>query len=160
MKEKSRNIQLPIKSSLMVSNKLFSKLRMFWSKLSKLCKSNWNWAWNLAFPVFAPPHLLYGICVKIFTIMNRVYFKELRNEQKYYWPTIHRARAGAAVVSTITSINIVTDSFHSHHHHHHHHCHRYYYHHHNHHYHKKENTFLTFKVFSFYVPRFKSTFAA
>ena len=30
-----------------------------------------------------------------------VYFKELQNEQEYYWPTIYRA--GAAVVSTITS---------------------------------------------------------
>ena len=30
-----------------------------------------------------------------------VYFKELHNEQKYYWPTIYRA--GAAVVSAITS---------------------------------------------------------
>ena len=32
-----------------------------------------------------------------------VYFKELHNEQEYYWPTIYRA--GAAVVSTITSYN-------------------------------------------------------
>ena len=30
-----------------------------------------------------------------------VYFRELHNEQEYYWPTIYRA--GAAVVSTITS---------------------------------------------------------
>ena len=30
-----------------------------------------------------------------------VYFKELHNEQEYYWPTIYRA--GAAVVSTIAS---------------------------------------------------------
>ena len=30
-----------------------------------------------------------------------VYFKELHNQQEYYWPTIYRA--GAAVVSTITS---------------------------------------------------------
>ena len=30
-----------------------------------------------------------------------VYFKELHNEQECYWPTIYRA--GAAVVSTITS---------------------------------------------------------
>ena len=46
-------------------------------------------------------HLLYGIiCVNIF-IMKSVYFKELHNEQEYYSPTIYRA--GAAVVSTITS---------------------------------------------------------
>ena len=32
-----------------------------------------------------------------------VYFKELHNEQEYYWPTIYRA--GAAVVATITSFN-------------------------------------------------------
>ena len=31
-----------------------------------------------------------------------VYFKELHNEQEYYWRSIYRA--GAAVVSTITSI--------------------------------------------------------
>ena len=30
-----------------------------------------------------------------------VYFKELHNEQEYYWPAIYRT--GAAVVSTITS---------------------------------------------------------
>ena len=29
------------------------------------------------------------------------YFKELHNQQEYYWPTIYRT--GAAVVSTITS---------------------------------------------------------
>ena len=35
-----------------------------------------------------------------------VYFKELHNEQEYYWPTIYKAgcRAGAAVVSTIIII--------------------------------------------------------
>ena len=31
-----------------------------------------------------------------------IYFKELHNEQEYYWPTIYRA--WAAVVSTITSV--------------------------------------------------------
>ena len=47
---------------------------------------------------------MYGICVKIF-IRNRynVYFKELHNDQEYYWPTTYRA--WAAVVSTITIIN-------------------------------------------------------
>ena len=46
-------------------------------------------------------HLLYEIiCVNIF-IMKSVYFKELHNEQEYYSRTIYRA--GAAVVSTITS---------------------------------------------------------
>ena len=34
---------------------------MFWSRL---CKSNWNCAWNLAFPVFISP--IVGIYVKIF----------------------------------------------------------------------------------------------
>ena len=32
-----------------------------------------------------------------------VYFKELHNQQEYYWPTIYKT--GAAVVSTITSFN-------------------------------------------------------
>ena len=38
-----------------------------------------------------------------------VYFKELHNEQEYYWPTIHRA--GAAVVSTITSYSVIVAYF-------------------------------------------------
>ena len=33
--------------------------------------------------------------------LESVYFKELHNEQEYYWPTIYKM--GAAVVSTITS---------------------------------------------------------
>ena len=47
---------------------------------------------------------MYGICLKIF-IRNQfnVCFKELHNDQEYYWPTTYRA--GAAVVSTITSNN-------------------------------------------------------
>ena len=36
--------------------------------------------------------------------MNR-YISELHNVQEYYWPTIYRA--GAAVVSTITSLKSV-----------------------------------------------------
>ena len=32
-----------------------------------------------------------------------VYFKELHNQQEYYWPTIYKTEA--AVVSTITSNN-------------------------------------------------------
>ena len=42
-------------------------------------------------------HLFYGICVNIF-IMN-----ELHKDQEYYWAT--KYRAGAAVVSTITSVS-------------------------------------------------------
>ena len=38
-----------------------------------------------------------------------VYFKELHNEQEYYWPTIHRA--GAAVASTITSYGVIVAYF-------------------------------------------------
>ena len=34
-----------------------------------------------------------------------VYFKELHNDQEYYWPTI--CRAGVAVASTITSSNTI-----------------------------------------------------
>ena len=52
---------------------------MFWSKLNK---SNWISACSLRYSI--------------------VYFKGLHNDQEYYWPTTHRA--GATVVSTITSI--------------------------------------------------------
>ena len=79
----------------MVQSKLFSKLRMFWLKL---CKSTWNCAWNLAFPVFISP-IVWNMCENLH--YESVYFKELHNEQEYYWPTIYRV--GAAVVTTITS---------------------------------------------------------
>ena len=71
---------------------------MFWSKL---CKSSWNCAWNLAFPVFISP-IVWNMCENLH--YESVYFKELHNEQEYFWPTIYRA--GAAVVSTITSLII------------------------------------------------------
>ena len=71
---------------------------MFWSKL---CKSSWNCAWNLAFPVFISP-IVWNMCEHLH--YESVYFKELHNEQEYFWPTIYRA--GAAVVSTITSLII------------------------------------------------------
>ena len=70
---------------------------MFWSKL---CKLNWNCAWNLAFPVFISP-IVWKVCENLH--YESVYFKELHNEQNYYWPTIYRrGGGGAAVVSTIT----------------------------------------------------------
>ena len=78
----------------MVYNKLFSKPRMFWSKL---CKSNWISAWNLVFPVFISP-IVWNMCENL--DCGSVYFKELHNDQEYYWPTIYRA--GAAVESSIT----------------------------------------------------------
>ena len=78
----------------MVWNKLFWKLRMFWSKLYK---SNWNCAWNLTFPVFISP-IVRNMCENLH--YESVYFKELHNEQECYWPTIYRA--GAAVVSAVT----------------------------------------------------------
>ena len=78
----------------MVKNKLFSKLRKFWSKL---CKSNWTWAWNLAFPVFISP-IVWNMYENLH--YESVHIKELHNEQEYYWPTIYGA--GAVVVSTIT----------------------------------------------------------
>ena len=68
---------------------------MFWSKL---CKSSWNCAWNLAFPVNISP-IVWNMCENLH--YESVYFKELHNQQEYYWPTI--CRTGAAVVSTITS---------------------------------------------------------
>ena len=46
-------------------------------------------------------HLLYGICVKIFT-MNRYISKSYTTRKNTIDPTIYRT--GAAVVSTITSI--------------------------------------------------------
>ena len=58
---------------------------MFWSKL---CKSGWNWAWNLAFPVFISP-IVWNMCENLH--YEWVSFKELHNEQEYCWPTKYRA---------------------------------------------------------------------
>ena len=69
---------------------------MFWSKLSK---STWHCAWKLAFPVFLSP-IVWNVCENLH--YESVYFKELHNEQEYYWPTTYTER-GAAVVSTIAS---------------------------------------------------------
>ena len=69
---------------------------MFWAKL---CKSNWNCAWNLAFPVFISP-IVWNMCENLH--YESVYFKELHNDQECYWPTIYRA--GVVVVSTITTV--------------------------------------------------------
>ena len=66
---------------------------MFWSQL---CKSNWNCAWNFAFPVFISP-IVWNMCENL--RYESVYFKELNNEQEYYWPTIYRV--GAALVWTV-----------------------------------------------------------
>ena len=49
-------------------------------------------------------HLLYGNMSENLQY-ELVYFKELHNEQEYYWPAIHKA--GVALVSTITSYCIV-----------------------------------------------------
>ena len=61
----------------------------------------WNCAWNLAFPLFISP-VVKNMCENLH--YESVYFRELHNEQEYFWPTIYRA--GAAVVSTITSLII------------------------------------------------------
>ena len=50
-------------------------------------------------------HLLYGIWLCENLHYESVCFKELHNVQEYYWPTTYRA--GAAVVSTITSSSMV-----------------------------------------------------
>ena len=70
---------------------------MFWSKL---CKSSWNCAWNLAFPVFISP-IVWNMCENLH--YESVYSKSYTTSKKtQYWPTIYRT--GAAVASTITSI--------------------------------------------------------
>ena len=76
---------------------------MFWSKL---CKSTWNCAWNLTFAVFISP-IVWNMCENL--PYESVYFKELHNEQECYWATINRA--GAAVVSTITSLHNLTSAW-------------------------------------------------
>ena len=91
----SEKFQLLLIFFHMVYNKLFSKPRMFWSKL---CKWNWISAWNVAFPVFISP-IVWNMCENL--DCGSVYFKELHNDQEYYWLTMYRA--GAAVESSITS---------------------------------------------------------
>ena len=76
---------------------------MFWSKL---CKLTWNCAWNLAFSVFISP-IVWNMCENL--PYELVYFKELHNEQECYWARINRA--GAAVVTTITSLDNLTSAW-------------------------------------------------
>ena len=75
---------------------------MFWSKLNK---SSWNCARNLAFPVII---LLaaWNLCENLHCESVHVYFKELPNEREHYWPTIYRT--GAAVVSTIEHFHMTS----------------------------------------------------
>ena len=53
----------------------------------------------LLFLVFISP-IVWNMCEHLH--YGSVYFKELHNEQDYYWPTIYKT--GAAVMSTITSL--------------------------------------------------------
>ena len=57
-KRNSEKFQLPIKCFLMVDNNLETE-NVF---RSKLCKSNWNSAWNLAFPVFTLAYIVRNMC--------------------------------------------------------------------------------------------------
>ena len=53
MQEKKRKITISNQIfSYILEWNIFSKLRMFWSKL---CKSTWISAWNLVFPLFISP---------------------------------------------------------------------------------------------------------
>ena len=56
-KRNSEKFQLPIKCFLMVDNNLQTE-NVF---RSKLCKSNWNSAWNLAFPVFTLVYIVRNV---------------------------------------------------------------------------------------------------
>ena len=83
--------------SQVVPSKLFSKLRMFWSKL---CKSNWNCAWNLAFPVFISP-IVWNMSENLH--YESVYFKELHNWRARILLTDSIQRGGSCSVN-ITNI--------------------------------------------------------
>ena len=72
-------------------------MRMFWSKLC--LQMELISAGNLVFPVFISP-IVWNMCEIL--QYELVYFKELHNDQEYYWLTIYRA--GAAIMSSITSL--------------------------------------------------------
>ena len=96
-KGNSKKFQLLVKSFLMVENKIFLKLRMF----SDQSCVNWTETVHgtLHFLFLLSP-VVWNMCEKLH--YESVYSKELHNGQEYYWPTVYRA--GAAVVSTITSV--------------------------------------------------------
>ena len=73
---------------------------MFWSKL---CKSTWNCAWSLAFPVFISPINCMEYVWKS-SLWIGIFQRATQRARMRYWPTIYRA--GAAVVLTITSLFI------------------------------------------------------
>ena len=87
LKRNSEKFQLVIKSFLVVWNKIFSKLRIFYQSCVNRPESAHG---TFAFPVFISP-IVWNMC-EIFN-MNRVSidFKlKLHNDQEYYWPTIYR----------------------------------------------------------------------
>ena len=84
---------------------MFKWFRTIFTLGALACKSNWTVHGTCAFPVFITP-IVWNMCENLH--YESVYFKELHNEQEYYWPTIYRA--GAAVVSTITNYIWVVNS--------------------------------------------------
>ena len=96
-KRNSEILQLLIKSFLTVENKIFSKLRM---SSDQSCVNRTETVHATLRFLFLLSPIVWNMCENLH--YESVYFKELYNDQEYYWPTIYRA--GAAVLSTITSI--------------------------------------------------------
>ena len=89
------HLSFPVSRVTFPSKITTSKFR---KKYFRNWESNWMSACNLAFPVFISP-IVWNMCENL--NYESVCFKELHKDQEYYWRTI--CRAGAAVVSTITS---------------------------------------------------------
>ena len=96
-KRNSEKFQLLMKSFRMVANKIFSKLRMF---SDQGCVNRTETVHVTLRFLFLLSPIVWNMCENLH--YESVYFKKLYNDQEYYWPTIYRA--GAAVLSTITSI--------------------------------------------------------
>ena len=96
----------------MVENKIFSKLRMFSGQICVNRKSNWNRAWNLAFPVF-----ILTYCMEyVWKSSSRIGIFQRATQRPRILLTDNiqmGGGGGAAVVSTITSDNFMAITFHA-----------------------------------------------
>ena len=83
----------------MVESKIFSKPRIF---SDESCVNRTETVHGTLHFLFLLSPIVWNMCENLH--YESLYFKELHNNQEYYWPTI--CRAGTAVVSSITSISL------------------------------------------------------
>ena len=91
---------LPILPAVLQDQSLIDCARKSKTICYSLCSYTYRWDKYILDTFISP--IVWNMCENL--PYASVYFIELHNEQECYWPTIYRA--GAAVVSTITSFKL------------------------------------------------------